>query len=72
MTRYQVELRFTPNGPATTGTWTVEEPARRTYREWADRYGGRDGISVLLVAVAADGDQTVLARAHGGEAAGAD
>lgn len=65
--RYDVELHFTPGGPAILGTWTAEAPARRTYREWADRYGGQGGVTVHLIEEDAHGHRRVLAQAHDGE-----
>ena len=68
MTQYCVKVQFEAGGPAVTGWWSVEETARRCYRDWIGLYGSDQSVVIRLVEETAGGQRVLESWPSQGDA----
>lgn len=57
--QYHVVVRFRPDGPPVTGTWTSGATALEKYRRWIGTHGSVPGVLITLEAETAGVRTTV-------------
>ncbi|MDQ0847478.1 hypothetical protein QFZ68_007241 [Streptomyces sp. V1I6] len=65
MQRFEVTVRFRPDGPAVTGEWTSGETADRKFRSWIGLYGDHATAVIALTEPAAGRVLKAWSREHG-------